>query len=208
MDSRARQRVAQFTRAVLWHRRLLAAGLGAGAVALAIHAADAEPETVPLVVAARDLPGGGVLREADLVTTDALPAAVPAGMVTDIDSALGRLLAGPVRRGEAITDVRLVGPSLLEGWGDGLLAVPVRIADSGAVTIARPGELIDLIAAPVDGQGEAGPIAIGVPVLAIPAQTEGGLHADGALIIVAVNPAQAADLAEAAVSARISLAIH
>lgn len=177
-------------------------------MALAIHAADAEPETVPLVVAARDLPGGGLIREADLVTTDALPAAVPAGMVTDIDSALGRLLAGPVRRGEAITDVRLVGPSLLEGWGDGLLAVPVRISDPGAVTIARPGELIDLIAAPVDGQGEARPIALRVPVLAIPAQTEGGLHADGALIIVAVSPAQAADLAEAAVSARLSVAIR
>ena len=208
MDGISRQRVAQFTRAVLWHRRLLAAGLAAAAVALAIHAAEAEPETVALVVVARDLPGGVLLQRSDLVTIDALPATVPDGVVAGIDSAVGRLLAGPARRGEAVTDVRLVGPSLVQGWGDDLLAVPVRIADPGAVSIARPGELVDLIAAPVNGQGAAGPIATGVPVLAVPPHTEGGLHADGALLVVAVTAAQAADLAEAAVTARISVAVR
>jgi Flp pilus assembly protein CpaB len=208
MDSTTRQRVAQFTRALLWHRRLLAAGLAAAAVALAIHAAEAEPETVPLVVAARDLPGGGLLQHSDLVTIDVLPAMVPAGAVASIDATAGRLLAGPARRGEPVTDVRLVGPSLVQGWGDDLLAVPVRIADPGAVSIARPGELVDLIAAPVNGQGVAGPIATGVPVLSVPAHTEGGLHADGALLVVAVTAAQAADLAEAAVTARISVAVR
>jgi Flp pilus assembly protein CpaB len=208
MDSTSRQRVAQFTRAVLWHRRLLAAGLAAAAVALAMHAVEAEPETVPLVVAARDLPGGSLLQRSDLVTIDVLPATVPAGVVASIDAAVGRLLAGPARRGEPVTDVRLVGPSLVQGWGDDLLAVPVRIADPGAVSIARPGELVDLIAAPVNGQGAAGPIATGVPVLAVPADTDGGLHADGALLVVAVTAAQAADLAEATVTARISVAVR
>lgn len=208
MDGTSGQRVAQFTRAVLWHRRLLAAGLAAAAVALAIHAAEAEPETVPMVVAARELPGGSLLQRSDLVTIDVLPASVPAGAVASIDAAVGRLLAGPARRGEPVTDARLVGPCLVQGWGDDLLAVPVRIADPGAVSIARPGELVDLIAAPVDGQGGAGPIATGVPVLAVPADTDGGLHADGALLVVAVTAAQAADLAEAAVTARISVAVR
>jgi Flp pilus assembly protein CpaB len=208
MDGTSRQRVTQFTRAVLWHRGLLAAGLAAAAVALGIHAADAEPETVPMVVAARDLPGGSLLQRSDLVTIDVLPASVPAGVLASIDTAVGRLLAGPARRGEPVTDVRLVGPSLVQGWGDDLLAVPVRVADPGAVSIARPGELVDLIAAPVDGQGGAGPIATGVPVLSVPADTDGGLHADGALLVVAVTAAQAADLAEAAVTARISVAVR
>ena len=88
------------------------------------------------------------------------------------------------------------------------MAVPIRIADPGAVSIARPGQLVDLIAAPVNGQGTAGPIATGVPVLAIPAHTDGALHADGALLVVAVTEAQATDLAEAAVTARISVAIR
>lgn len=208
MDSTSRRRAAQFTRAVLWHRRLLAAGLAAAASALAIHVAEAEPATVPLVVTARDLPGGSILQRSDLDTIDVLPATVPAGVVTSIEAAEGQLLAGPARRGEPVTDLRLVGPSLVQGWGDDLLAVPVRIADPGAASIARPGEVVDLIAAPLNGEGTAGPIATGVPILAVPANTDGGLHVDGALLVVAATAAQAADLAEAAVTARISVALR
>lgn len=194
---------------MLWHRRLLAAGLAAAAVALAIHAAQADPvRTVPLVVTARDLPGGGILQPADLTTIEVLVASVPAGAVASVDAAIGRMLAGPASAGEPVTDVRLVGPSLLQGWGDGLVAVPVRIADPGAVAILRPGELIDLIAAPVNGQGAPGPIATQVPLLAVPEQADGGLHADGGLLIVAVSAQQAASLAEAAVTSRLSVAIR
>ena len=204
----SRGRLAQWTQAVLWHRRLLAAGLAAGAVALAIHAVQADPvRTVPLVVTARDLPGGGTLQPADLTTIDVLPSSVPAGAVA-LDAAIGRMLGGPARAGEPVTDVRLVGPSLVQGWGDGLVAVPVRIADPGAVAILRPGELIDLIAAPVNGQGTPGPIATQVPLLAVPEQADGGLHADGGLLIVAVTTEQAASLAEAAVTSRLSVAIR
>ncbi|HEU4542340.1 MAG TPA: SAF domain-containing protein [Jiangellaceae bacterium] len=209
MEGVSRGRLAQFAQAVLWHRRLLAAGLAAAALALAIHAAEADPvTTVPLVVTARELPGGATLQRSDLDTIDVLPASVPAGATDSIDAAVGRMLAGPARAGEPITDVRLVGTSLVQGWGDDLMAVPVRIADPGAVAIVRPGELVDLIAAPVDGHGAAGPIATQVPLLAAPAQTDGGLHADGALLVVAVTSEQAADLAEAAVTSRLSVAVR
>ena len=36
----------------------------------------------------------------------------------------GRAVAGPIRSGEVITDVRLVGPALVAGLGDGLVASP------------------------------------------------------------------------------------
>lgn len=208
MERPLRHRLAQFAQAVLWHRRVLAAGLAAGAVALAIHAADAEPATVPLVVTTRELPGGIRLGHSDLDTIDVLPASVPSGAIASVDAAVGQMLAGPARAGEPVTDVRLVGRSLVQGWGDDLLAVPVRIADPGAVAIVRPGELIDLIAAPVNGQGAAGPIATQVPLLTVPAQVEGGLHADGALLVVAVTADQAAALADAAVSSRLSVAVR
>ncbi len=208
MDGTPRRRLAQLAQAVLWHRRLLAAGLAAGAVALAMHAADTGPTTVPLVVTARDLPGGTILGHSDLDVVDVLPASVPGGSAASIDDVVGRMLAGPARAGEPVTDVRLVGPSLVQGWGDDLLAVPVRIADAGVVTIVRPGELVDLIATPVSGEGRAGPIATRVPLLSIPDQVDAGLHADGALLVVAVTAEQATALAEAAVSSRLSIAIR
>jgi Flp pilus assembly protein CpaB len=208
MERIPRHRLARLMQAVLWHRRLLAAGLAAAAVALVIHAADTGPRTVPLVVTARDLPGGSTLQRADLDTIDVLPASVPTGAMASIEAVVGGMLAGPARAGEPVTDVRLIGPSLVQGWGEDLLAVPVRIADPGAMAIVRPGELVDLIAAPVDGQGAAGPIATQVPLLAVPEQIDGGLHADGALLIVAVTAEQAAALAEAAVSSRLSVAVR
>jgi len=40
-------------------------------------------------------------------------ALVPAGALLLDEAALGRLVAGPVRRGEPLTDVRLLGAGLL-----------------------------------------------------------------------------------------------
>jgi hypothetical protein len=44
----------------------------------------------------------------------------------------GRTLAGPVRAGEPVTDVRLVSPSLAAGY-PGRVLVPVRIADADQI---------------------------------------------------------------------------
>src|SRR5690606_19275027 len=132
----------------------------------------------------------------------------PAGAIAHADAALGRLLAGPVRAGEPLTDVRLVGASLVEGWGDDLVAVPVRIADPGVVAIVAPGDRVDLLAASLDGSVEAGLVAAQVPVLAVPEAPDGGLLADGALVVVAVTAEQASMLAQAAVTARMSVALR
>ena len=68
----------------------------------------------------------------------------------------GRVLAGPMRAGEVVSDLRLVGPALLEGYtstpGVTVLATPVRIADAGAVRPARPGDRIDVLAAGVPSE--------------------------------------------------------
>lgn len=209
MDDAPRRWLLEAGRAALWHRRLLAAGLAAAAAALIIHATQpAPPATAPVVVAARDLPGGATLTDADLAVADVLPDTVPAGALPDLHAGLGRLLAGPVRAGEPITDVRLTGPSLVEGWGDDLVAVPVRIADPGVVALVRPGDRIDLIAASMDGQTEAAVLATQVPLLAVPAPTDSGLLADGALLVVAVPIEQAAVLAQAAVVSRLSVALR
>lgn len=202
-------RVRRAAHTAQWHRRLLAAGLAAAAVALAMHAAEpAPPPTVPLVVAVRDLPGGTPLADGDLGVAEVPPDIVPAGAVADVHSAHGRMLAGPIRAGEPLTDVRLVGASLVEGWGDGLVAVPVRIADPGVLAIVSPGDRIDVLAASLDGATEAGLVAAQVPVIAVPPAPDGGMLPDGALLVVAVTAEQAATLAQVAVTGRMSVALR
>ena len=66
------------------------------------------------------------------------------------DDAVGRTLAAPLRAGEPVTDVRLVGPALAAG-APGADALPVRLPDAGMVGAARAGDRIDLIA--TDPQG-------------------------------------------------------
>src|SRR6476469_1628196 len=131
-------------RQILARRRPIAAGCAAVAV-LAVLQANAPPATprATVLTAARDLPAGAVIGSDDLTRTAFDPADVPDGMLRDPRSAVGRTTAVPVRRGEALTDVRLVTSSLLTGH-PGLVAVPVRIGDPGVVRLLRVGDRVDL----------------------------------------------------------------
>ena len=197
-------------------RRLLAAGLMAGAMACAIAAlSPAPPPTVAVLAAARDLSGGSTLRAGDVRTVTVLPGSVPAGALRDPARVTGRVLAGPARAGEALTDVRLVGPSLLDGYGGELVATPIRIADAEAARLVRAGDAIDVLAAEPaaeTGTAVARLVAAGVRVVVVPGGDEGALSdgalGEGALIVVATTPETAARLASAAVTSRLSLTIR
>lgn len=197
-----RTRVHRLVRTASWHRRLLAGGLAAGAVALAIEAASPPaPEYVEVTVAAEDLPGGTTLSDDHLATARLPPDALPDEMLED---AAGRVLAGPVRAREPLTDRRVLGPDLVSGWGSGLVAAPVRLADAGAARYVRHGERIDVLGTTIDGAGRTGIIAADVPVLTRAPDDDG---AEGALIMVAATPEQAAELASAAVTSRLSFTL-
>jgi multisubunit Na+/H+ antiporter MnhG subunit len=115
-----------------------------------------------------------------------------------------------MRRGEPLTDVRLVGPALLGSLArDGLVAAPVRIADAGASRLLKPGDIVDVLAAnDRDTRASAPVLAHGVRVITVPAAEDaaGGLDS-GALVVLATTPATAALLARAAVTARLSVTI-
>lgn len=148
MTSRAAGALGELRLAAGWHRRLLAGSLAAAAAAAVIQVATpAAPDLRPVLVAARDLAGGATLGSGDLVRRFLPVDAVPSGALTSTDDATGRVLAAPVRSGETVTDVRLVGPSLLAAAGPGLVAAPVRLADAGAVSLLRPGDRVDVLAA-------------------------------------------------------------
>ncbi|MEO5851015.1 MAG: SAF domain-containing protein [Nocardioides sp.] len=191
------RRVVTARRAVLRRRRLLAALLSAVAVLAALRSVSPAPEPmVPVLVAARDLPSGTLVRPGDLVETAYPPATAPDGLAGDV---VGRTLAAPVRRGEPITDVRLVGPALTEGYDD-LVAVPVRLPDAGSVALLTVGDRIDLVATDPSAGG-ARVIALAAPVLALPAPTDAGDNGGlpGRLVVVGASPTAAGAIAGAAV---------
>ncbi|WP_028643235.1 SAF domain-containing protein [Nocardioides sp. URHA0020] len=191
-------------RAVLARRRLLAALLTAIAVAVGLHATMAPPPaTVRVLVASHDLPAGAVIGADDVRRVGFAPGSVPEGLARD---PAGRTLAGPLRAGEPLTDVRLVGPALIDGY-PGLVAVPIRLPDAGMAGLLRVGDRIDLVSA--DPQGRAAEIvAVGVPVLALPdTPTEvGAAGLSGRLVVVGVAPREVARIADASVRTFVTIA--
>lgn len=186
-------------------RRPLAALFAAAAAALGLLALrPAPPPSVGVLAAARDLRAGATLTASDLRRARLPPGVVPSGALRS--GAAGRVLAGPMRRGEPLTDARLVGGGLLRGHGPGTVATPVRIADAGAVRLVRPGDHIDVLTAPppsgsLDAASAASPgqarmVISSVPVVAVPRRDAADDH-EGALVVVATDRAQAVALAGA-----------
>lgn len=193
----------ELRRAIGRHRVLLAAGLTAAAVAAALSTVAPAPAALTSVVAAgRDLPAGAMLSAGDLVAVALPEAAVPQGALRA--APVGRLLAGPVRRGEPLTDVRLLGSGLLRS-DSAQVAVPVRVAEPAAAALVSAGDRIDLLSADPRGAAKAVVVAADVAVLSVPAL--GRDSGEGALLVVATSRTVAAGLAAAAVSGRMSLAL-
>lgn len=170
-DARTRLR-----RAVLRRRRALAAVAAAIAVgASLLTLRPPEPPTRLLMVAARDLPAGSRLATSDLHPAEVPEDLVPAGA---LEAAAGEVLAAPVRRGEPVTDARVVGPALLpEGAVES--AVPVRLSDAAQAALLAPGDRIDLLATD-PSNGVATRVAEDITVLAVPPLSEGGAGAASA----------------------------
>jgi Flp pilus assembly protein CpaB len=190
-------------------RRPLAAVFAAATVGLTVLALRPPgAPSVPVLVAVRDLPGGATLHGRDLRVVALPVAVVPDGAVRS--GATGRLLSGPLRRGEPLTDVRLAGGGLLGGYGPGTVATPIRIADPGAARLLHAGDRVDVLAAAQSPEGAISPgrartVAQSVPVLALPHVPAEATGDQGALIVLATSRDQAAALAGAGVLLSIAI---
>jgi pilus assembly protein CpaB len=196
-------------------RRALAALLAVVALALALRppavpAAEPGPAEVAVVVAAADLPAGTVLAPAHLTVSAFPTAAVPGGTSRDPTELTGRRLAGGVRAGEPVTDVRLIGPGLTAHLPAGTVAAPVRLADLAVTALVRTGDRVDVLATAPDAE-RAEVVAAKVPVLAAPgpgSAAPDGTGDDGAgLLVLAVDSATAARLAAAAATATLTVSL-
>ena len=165
-------------------RRVLAVAL---IVAAGVIALSPQPPTGgdPVVALTRDLPIGTRLDAQDVQIVHTQQ--VPDGAVRDPALILGRELAGAVRRGEVVTDVRLaepVGPDP----GPNRVAVPVRPADPAIVELLGPCMHVAVIS--VGEAGEATVLAIDAVVLVITPAPERG-NSDRPIVLAV--PTESAD---------------
>ncbi len=161
----------------------LALVVAAGIVALGPRR-DAEAGS-PVLLLTRDLPIGATIADGDL--EPARRAAVPDGAIADPATAIGKVLAGPARRGEVLTDVRLTateGPDP----GPGRVAVPVRPADPAIVDLLAAGMHVAVIAVAEDGSADL--LAPDAVVLSIAKESARGR---GDRPVVLAVPAESAD---------------
>lgn len=165
-------------------RRVLAAVLVVTAGVLALS-----PSTLPagesVLAVGADLPVGTALQSTDLQIVQV--ADPPDGAARDPTAVIGQVLAGPVRRGEIVTDARLVdaaGPDP----GPGRVAVPVRPADPAIVDLLGPGMHVAVIL--VDEAGAPTVLAADAVVLVATPPPERGSGDRPVLLAV---PTDAAD---------------
>jgi Flp pilus assembly protein CpaB len=189
---------------VLRRRRLLAALCALVAVLAGLRATAAPPPaTVPVTVAARDLGAGTVLRAGDLTTARFAPGTAPSGHIRD---PVGRQLAGPLRRGQPVTDTVLLGASLVRERPD-LVVLPVRLPDTAMAELLCVGDEVDLVAADPQG-GPATTVARGALVLALP-PPPADAAADGLpgrLVVLGVAEADVTPVSAASVTRFLTVA--
>ncbi|WP_406059122.1 hypothetical protein [Streptomyces sp. NBC_01077] len=90
-----------------------------------------------------------------------------------------------------------------------LVSAPVRIADAATVRLLRPGDRVDVIAAPnspLGGEGEARVVATGARVAEVP--HPGETRSDGgALVVLSVPRSTATALAGAGVTSQLAVTV-
>ncbi|HYJ66716.1 MAG TPA: SAF domain-containing protein [Nocardioidaceae bacterium] len=193
-------------RAILARRRLLAAIFATLAVITTIQVARPAATTRDVVVAADDLRAGEIVDRADLETVQVDPAAIPDGAVDPQAPPIGRTLAGPVRAGEPLTDVRLVQADLLSGYDPGTVLTTIRLFDPAAGTLVAPGDVVDVLGTDPRGRTGTAVIASGATVVTR-AEVDDTALGEGAPLVLAVDHPTALALADASVRQQLTLLI-
>ncbi|OBG63750.1 MULTISPECIES: SAF domain-containing protein [unclassified Mycobacterium] len=201
-----------WTRTVL-ARRIAAGGLVvlAGVAALRSNPAGDYAE---VVVADHDLRPGAALTPADVHLEKRLAATVPDGSLADVSAVAGSTLAGPTRRGEVLTDVRLLGSRLAESTaGPGARIVPLRLADSALIDLVRVGDVVDVLAAPATAGPEpaqATPKVVATDAVVVLVSAKPKVQAaDGDRVVLVALPARVANtVAGSALGQAVTLTLH
>lgn len=181
-----------------------------GATAAGITAATPPaPQTVGVVVAARQLTGGQRVTAGDLTTRQLPRPAIPDDAVPDPSAVLGRTLVAPLSRGSVLTTLSVIGDHPTVTHGN--VIAPVRISDAAVIGLLRVGDRVDIVAADPESGGGAHLIAEQVRVVTIPRSSDSGSSLapysgdPQTLVLVEVSTDQATALADAAAGSQLSI---
>lgn len=195
-------------------RTAAARRIAAGALVLLAAAAAFKPDPAgeqrDIVVAARDLSPGVALRADDVAVRRRPASTIPDGAANAVDGVIGATLAGPSRRGEVLTDARVLG-SRLAGLsvGPDARAVPLHLADTAVLDLIRPGDVVDVLGA-LSADPEAHPQVVAHDAVVVLVSTASPAHgAGGDRVVLVALPAPAANnLAGATLVQTMTLTIH
>lgn len=194
-------------------RRVAAGGLVVLAGIAALRS-NPQGDRVDVVVAARDLGSGTALTESDVRVEKRLATTVPDGSLTDPGRLPGATLASPTRRGEVLTDVRLLGSRLAESTaGPGARIVPLHLADGALIDLVRVGDVVDVLAAPTGDIQQPSPavskvIATDAVVVLVSAKEKLRSSESDRVVLVALPARVANTVAGSALGQTVTLTLH
>lgn len=197
-----------------WTRTVAARRVAAAVLVLlaGITALRANPrgEYLEITVATHDLSPGIELTADDVQLHRQLKATLPEGAQSDLPSVIGATLAGPVRRGEILTDVRLLGPRLAAATaGPDARIVPLHLTDNALLDMIRPGDVVDVIA--VDSEqrdGRAQLLAADAVVVLVSDKAKGVGTGTDRVALVALPAKAASDVAGAGLTQSVTVVMH
>lgn len=198
----------RISRFISWHRR----GLGVLAAVICLFAClnvlnPAQPESAPVLVAARSLPAGGTLSDADLNVIEMPVAFIPEAALSQHSQATGRILTGAVSAGSVLTANSVLTGR--EATDPDERLVPFRVPDAATVALLQVGDRISVVGSSVDGG--VIDLATDVRIAALPTPASGsslGSTESGALVVVAANQQTAARLAAASNQMRMAIVLR
>lgn len=201
-----------WTRTVLFRR--VAAGMLVVLAGVATLRSNPDDDRAEVVVAARDLRPGTALTPDDVRLEKHSATTVPDGSRADLSAVIGSTLASPARRGEVLTDVRLLGSRLAESTaGPGARIVSLHLADSALVDLVRVGDVVDVLAAPAnDAPGSAPAVSKVVAtdaVVVLVSAKEKTQAGEGDRVVLVALPARVANtVAGSALGQTVTLTLH
>lgn len=201
-----------------WTRTATARRVTAGALVVLAGVAALRPDPADgrtdVVVFARDVAPGVELTAADLRIESLSATTIPDGSQVDPASALGATLAGPARRGEVLTDVRLLSPRLAEATaGPDARVVPLRLADAALLNLVRPGDVVDVLAADSATPGgtvdeKPRVVATDAVVVLVSEKVGSPGRGDDRVVLVALPAHTANEVAGASLTKAVTLTLH
>lgn len=170
-------------------------------------------DVVPVVVTTRALEAGAVLDRGDVRTASWPARLAPEGAADDDAAVEGRSLAVALPAGAPLAGGVLVDDARWAQAPPGTVAAPVRLTDPELAAMLAVGDRLDVLTVPHEGGG-ARRVARGALLLTGPATDEdgGGLFGAGpaaasGLVLLAVTPAEARELAEHAATGSVTAVV-